>query len=150
MYRRSGIYHAANRNNFNGGLSYVLQWRDAAKLTNQLLKKYCHQPMPCMLVGHSVQFDIERLDRIGVVMPHDVQVLDIHTMYSQTHRDRDSSLKNALRDIGQPYASLHNSGNDAYYTLLLAMRLCDPQVRRMTKFDSGITYRGILINDNLD
>ena len=34
-----------------------------------------------------------------------------------------------------PHAFLHNAGNDAYYTLVLALRLCDPQSRALSTLD---------------
>lgn len=143
-------YAPPYRNSFNGGVSYVLKLHDAAKLTKKLIEEYFHQPMPCMLVGHDVEIDISRLGELGVVIPHHVQVLDTQKIYSQTHGVKGDSFKNALRNVRQPYASLHNAGNDAYYTVLLAMRLCDPLVRRMTKFDSNVTNWGMFINDNLE
>jgi len=149
---KNGQFVPHHANNFNGGVSYVLKKNDATLLMQRLVNEYFNHPMPCLLVGHDVRGDIKWLKQLGVRIPDQVEVLDTQTLYSQTHGKQGNSLKNALRDIGQPYAFLHNAGNDAYFTVLLAMRLCDPQVRRMTYFDEDAdeTSQGRQINNLLD
>lgn len=135
IHRTNGRYVPAHGANFNGGVSYVLNQRNAVELMNQLFEEYFEHSIPCLLVGHSIGCDIKWLTKLGVRMPHDIQMLDTQMLYSKTHGAKCNSLKNALLDIGQPYAYLHNAGNDSSYTLLLALKLCDPQVRKMTRFD---------------
>lgn len=144
-----GKYIASEGHNFNGVLSYMLTQYDAISLMNRLIEEYFQVPMPCLLVGHSVQGDIRRLNEFGVQMPYGAPVLDTQEMYALTRGNIGSSLKNALLDIGQPYAYLHNAGNDSFYTLLLAMKLCDPLVRRLTRFDSVDSHRADIINKRL-
>lgn len=154
MHRKNGRFVPEHSANFNGGLSYVLTKDSAIDLMQSLIDTYFHNlPMPCILVGHDVKGDIKWLSQLGIQMPTNVEVLDTQILYTQTHGRHGNSLKNALRDIGQPYAFLHNAGNDAYYTVLLALRLCDPQVRKLVNFDrtSGAEEsEGRRINAKLD
>lgn len=47
-----------------------------------------------------------------------------------------NSLKDSLRLVRQPFAFLHNAGNDAYYTLLLCLALADPFYRMASEIDT--------------
>lgn len=144
-----GKYITSEGHNFNGVLSYMLTQYEAISLMNHLIEEYFQVPMPCMIVGHSVRGDIRWLNELGVQMPYGAPVLDTQEMYALTRGKDGSSLKNALLDIGQPYAYLHNAGNDSFYTLLLAMKLCDPLVRRLTRFDCIDSFRAKIINARL-
>lgn len=136
LAKRNGKFVPEHSANFNGGLSYVLCKEEAIDLMQTLIRKYFGDDLiQCLLVGHDVRGDIKWLTQMGIEMPPKMDVLDTQTLYSHTHGKKGNSLKNALRDVGQPYAFLHNAGNDAYYTVLLALRLCDPQVRKLTQFD---------------
>ncbi|OBA20890.1 hypothetical protein METBIDRAFT_41865 [Metschnikowia bicuspidata var. bicuspidata NRRL YB-4993] len=135
---KNGDYVPDHSANFSGGDSYVFSRLQARSLLQALINFYFgpNYPFFCSLVGHDLKGDIKWLENLGVSISRNVRKLDTQTLFSYTHgRDR-ASLKNALRTLNQPYAFLHNAGNDAYYTILLALKLCDPGVRRLT----GIEY----------
>lgn len=149
IHLTNGRYVPAHGANFNGGVSYVLNQRNAVELMNHLIEEYFEHSMPCLLFGHCIGCDVKWLTKLGVRMSHDIQMLDTQMLYSKTHGAKCNSLKNALRDVGQPHAFLHNAGND-YYTVMFALKLCDPQVRKLTKFDSNNVKHGKMINSGLD
>ncbi|KAI5956035.1 hypothetical protein KGF57_003521 [Candida theae] len=87
------------------------------------------------LVGHGVPGDIKWLKSIGIEFPQTYSVLDTLEILKITHGKQNLSLAKALAKVDIPHPFLHNAGNDAYYTLLLALRLLDPGVRSLYKLD---------------
>ncbi|KAK6465994.1 good for full dbp5 activity protein 2 [Scheffersomyces coipomensis] len=125
--------------NFNGGTSFVMPITQAATLTQSLINYYFFETrnndIRTCLIGHDVKGDIKWLNTLGVKFPENVPIIDSHKLFALTQGKNGNSLKNALTRVQVPYAFLHNAGNDAYYTLLLVMRLCDPQCRRSFSLD---------------
>lgn len=62
--------------------------------------------------------------------------IDTAAVLNLTHGQQLPSLKDALRLVLQPFAFLHNAGNDAYYTLLLCLALADPFYRMAAEIDT--------------
>ncbi|KOH01316.1 uncharacterized protein DI49_0676 [Saccharomyces eubayanus] len=105
-------------------------------------------------VGHSISGDIRWLKKIGVHIPEldneldkpdgsveandlrkHIKMLDTEKIYSICYGKKGSSLGKLLRLFHMPHAFLHNAGNDAYYTLLLMLKLGDFNFRKQIGAD---------------
>ncbi|GEQ71532.1 hypothetical protein JCM33374_g5216 [Metschnikowia sp. JCM 33374] len=134
---KNGNFVPDHSSNFSGGTTHILSLKQSRALLQGLINHYFVEPhVPnCILVGHDLRGDIKWLNKLGVSIASDVRKLDTQTLFSYTHGLAGASLQNALRTVNQPFAFLHNAGNDAYYTIMLALKLCDPKVRRLTGID---------------
>lgn len=135
MRLRNGRYVPDHTDNCMSGVSHILSQEDAVEVVQYYVDQYFEANMECLFVAHGISGDLKWLVQLGVELPDDYSIIDTQQLYARSHTHNRSSLKNALRDVKQPYAFLHNAANDAYYTVILALRLCDPQIRRLTQFD---------------
>lgn len=134
---KNGKYVPDHSSNFSGQVSYLLPQKSVCTEVTKLINRFfLEKDCPCVLVGHNIKGDIKGLNKIHIKFPCGTMVLDTQTLYSWSYGISGASLKNALVTINQPFAFLHNAGNDAYYTLLLALKLCDPSVRSLLNFDT--------------
>ncbi|EGW30221.1 uncharacterized protein SPAPADRAFT_63840 [Spathaspora passalidarum NRRL Y-27907] len=124
---RNGKYVADNKNKFMGGISHVLSIKEANKMMQLLSQKYLVDKKG-ILVGHHVGSDIGFLKSLKISLPEDIDQIDTLKLH-KISRNKGGSLHMILKALGIPYAHLHNAGNDAYYTLLVALAYCDPVVR---------------------
>ena len=147
--RKNGRFVPDHSENFNGEYSYILSEAEAVKLVKNLVNYYMHDhELDCYLVGHDIRGDLNWLEGLGVVISKDTKILDTQKIYAASHGKRGGSLKNALRMACIPHAFLHNAGNDAYYTILLALALCDPVRRELSKLDHSLIEKSsIYAND---
>lgn len=134
QHKKNGRYVPEHSLNFNGGKTYVMPKVEAIDFTQLLISHYYGFVQPCYLVGHDISGDLKWLHKLGLELPVR-QILDTQSIFACSHGKQGASLRNALRAVNQPYAYLHNAGNDAYYTLLLALSLCDPFARRLNHLD---------------
>lgn len=148
----NGKYVPNNRENFLGMQSWNFNMAAAIDIVQGLIDRYFQegQDYDCSLVGHDLKNDINWLQNIGLHIPHDARELDTQTLYSYTHGRQGASLKNCLRSVNQPAAYLHNAGNDAYYTILLALKLCDPNVRAVSGFEYNLNNNDKINSTNVD
>lgn len=136
--KTNGKFVPEHSRNFNGKITYIMPQAEAVKFIQSLICYYFineRKTRECCLVGHDVRGDIEWLKKLGISFPSDTNSLDTQKIYAATHGMNGASLTNALRIADLPHAFLHNAGNDAYYTLVLALRLCDPQSRALSTLD---------------
>lgn len=135
--KNNGRYVSEHKRNFNGDMTFVMPQREAVELTQHLIEYYFkpRDTFGCCLVGHDVKGDITWLKNLGIQFPNEISVLDTQAVYRASHGKTGCSLKNALKMFHLPHAFLHNAGNDAYYTLLLALSLCDPHARESNQVD---------------
>lgn len=119
--------------NFSGAKTYVLDLEEAVTLV-QLAIGFYFEDIYCWLVGHSLKTTREWLDKLGLDFFMTPDVLDTQELFAFSHGGN-ASLEEALVRVSQPFAFLGNAGNDAYYTLLLALRLCDPLARVVSRVD---------------
>ncbi|GEQ71533.1 hypothetical protein JCM33374_g5217 [Metschnikowia sp. JCM 33374] len=134
---KNGKHVADNKDNFMGKSTWNMTLDQIRWILQELIDRYFDPGYPfyCSLVGHDLRGDLQWLDKIGVYIPSNVRQLDTQTLFAYTHGRNGASLGKCLRAVNQPFAHLHNAGNDAYYTILLALKLCDPNVRDLTEFD---------------
>jgi hypothetical protein len=140
---RNGRYVPDHADNFVGGVTYVMSREEAVKFTQTLVDYYFfYLPQKlspgkhiCSLVGHGVGGDIKWFTKLGIKFPQNMNIVDTQNLFTFTQGDKGNSLKNGLIKVEVPNAFLHNAGNDAYYTLILAMKLCDPICRDHYRLD---------------
>ncbi|KAK6455900.1 uncharacterized protein RJT20DRAFT_51633 [Scheffersomyces xylosifermentans] len=138
LERHNGRFVPDHARNFNGGTSLVMSEYEAACFIQTLINFYFepnNSKLGGSLVGHDVKGDIKWFNQLGVKFPDKVDIIDTHTLFGFTTGKNGTSLKNALIAVDIPYAFLHNAGNDAYYTLLVLMKLCDPRCRLVYSLD---------------
>lgn len=132
----NGKYCPDNKYKFMGGTSYVMSLKQCRDIMKTILDKYINQ-RGGTFVGHSIGSDIKWIRNLGI--PVDIKVPPVDTFrLFQLSRSRGCTLRGILRTLDLPHGYLHNAGNDAYYTLLAAMALCDPVVRVNKQLDTFI------------
>lgn len=131
---RNGKYVADRKFNFNGGVSYSMPQQKVQIFLQQVFAHYFLEKRG-ILVGHDVGADIKWLTKMGVKMPPYTFTADSLKIYHLTTR-KNGSLRMILRRLNIPHANLHNAANDAYYTLLAVLSLCDPQQRIRAELDT--------------
>ncbi|KAG7194549.1 uncharacterized protein KQ657_004764 [Scheffersomyces spartinae] len=125
-HKVNGKFVPDHKFGFNGGQSYLMNHKDI-KLTLQKVMANAGANDD-VFVSHGVGSDIKFLKLMGVLVPTDIATVDTHMLYSMSF-DRYATLKQTCRSLNIPVSRMHNGGNDAYYTLLAAMKICDPNVR---------------------
>lgn len=138
LHLHNGSFVADRKYFFNGGKSYTLSTPDLRMLVEQILNHYL-DTRSGILVGHDVGGDVRWLKRLGIKIPENIQSFDTFKVYLLTTK-KNGSLKKILRRLNIPHANLHNAANDAYYTLLAALSLSDPNQRVYYNLD---TYEDI-------
>ncbi|KAM9921449.1 hypothetical protein OXX59_006502 [Metschnikowia pulcherrima] len=129
--KRNGRYVPDHMHNFSEGTSTLLPLNEAKFLLQKLIDKYFgdYAESYCMFVGHDLSNDVDYLRKIGIRVPNNMLTLDTQKLFACSHGKYGASLQNALRTVKQPFSFLHNAGNDAYFTVMLALKLCDPNTR---------------------
>ncbi len=127
--KQNGKYCANNRDNYMFGktqvkrISEVFEW----------LMTEMSQPHTA-IVGHNLQADLRYLcQAIGsttVKFNHGWlrgrQHFDTQAIFKEVYlRPHEEKLEKLLRHFGIEHGYLHNAGNDAYYTLITALKLAD-------------------------
>ncbi|ODQ82789.1 hypothetical protein BABINDRAFT_28248, partial [Babjeviella inositovora NRRL Y-12698] len=132
---KNGAFVPNNRDNFLGGDSLVLSCENAATLVQLLINHYfvdLPQKNPgyeTALVGHSVKGDVTWFQSLGISFPQELLILDTKDVWVASQGDKGCNLGKILQRLRVNHSYLHNAGNDAYFTLILAMMLGDPSTR---------------------
>ncbi|KAI3405154.2 hypothetical protein KGF56_002110 [Candida oxycetoniae] len=142
-----------NKNYFSNGVSYLMTKKTAAKFIKLLLDKYLFD-LEGIFVGHAIEQDIKYLEKLGVKLSEPFHRIDTFKLH-RLSRSKGGSLASCLKSMDIPHAYLHNAGNDAYYTLLLALAYCDPATRILKNLDQytevvGNGKKKKIINDKSD
>lgn len=130
----NGTYVPDRKYYFNGGTSYSMTARELQTLLDLIFSHYLKERSG-ILVGHDVKGDIKWLSKLGIQVAPNTPTVDTLKIYQLTTR-QNGSLRKILRRMNIPHANLHNAANDAYYTLLAALSICDPEQRRRSELDS--------------
>lgn len=133
MKKTNGKFVANNKKFFIGGESYSLLMQSATKLMKQVIEKYIIEN-EAVLVGHDVLADVRWLQSLGINFPENIPTIDTLKLHQLT-RTSGGTLRTMCRNLDVPHAYLHNAANDSYYTLLVAMKLCDPNTRITKQLD---------------
>ena len=106
--------------------------REAATLTQSLINFYFisaeSKGTGCYLVGHDLKGDVKWMNSLCDV-PITIQIVGHKLLVQDIAWEGKHKFKTCTCFCPHTFAYLHNAGNDAYYTLLLAMKLCDPHSR---------------------
>ncbi|CAH6722666.1 hypothetical protein CLIB1444_10S03598 [[Candida] jaroonii] len=139
-HRKNGRFVPDHVSNFAGLNTYVMTMEDAVTFIKLLIEKYfVNSDNPCNLVGHDLNGDIKWFKTLGIEFPSNIIKVDTQFLMSlSTQKQR--SLSKSLALVGIPHSFLHNAGNDAYYTLVLALKLSDPQSRTIHGLDDGKNF----------
>lgn len=152
----NGQYVPNHVDNFNGGTTLVLSRYEAAVFVQALIDHFFvyttasengdalveenvqQQLKKTYLVGHDVGGDVKWLKNLGISLPQNHLRLDTAQMMKIQHGKDNVGLARSLQLLDIPHNFLHNAGNDAYYTLLLAFKLCDPYIRLLKRLDVAL------------
>lgn len=103
-----------------------LQYPDVSHVTCGT-KVDATQLRPVLLVGRSIQYDLNTLRRVGLGISSYpiIGVLDTHSLSCHVLPSGPYILAAVLGQLGCPFEAieLHNAGNDATYTLVAALLL---------------------------
>ncbi|KAK6201658.1 uncharacterized protein RJT21DRAFT_114272 [Scheffersomyces amazonensis] len=121
-----------NKHRFMGGISYVLSLKDCKLFIEGVIEKYINEENGAF-VGHHIVSDLKWLRSLGIKFDQNIDIVDTGQIYTISRSS--GNLREILRSLGIPHALLHNAANDAYYTLLAAMALCDPNIRIRDNLD---------------
>lgn len=140
--KRNSRYVPDKKDNFMGGTSLVMTKQKSREFLQGILEKYI-EGKDGILICHQVSSELKYFRSIGLTHRQDIKTLDTMSL-QQISRLGGNSLWATLRLLGIPYAHLHNAGNDAYFTLLAALALCDPVTRIKKNLDiySESQYKG--------
>jgi DNA polymerase III epsilon subunit-like protein len=139
----NGRFVADNKKNFLGGTSHVLDIAGSKRVLEAVLQKYLSDQQG-VLVGHDVMSDIKWLNSIGIRIHPSTPIVDSFKLYNLTQTSG-GSLRGILRALNIPHGYLHNGANDAYFTLLAVMGLCDPNIRKLKGLDTFCSEVKVLL-----
>lgn len=130
---KNGRYVPNRKHLCNTGVLYVMSQGQARSFLRLLFGHYFDKN-GAVLVGHDVGGDTTWLKKMGVDIgtPNTVDLKQLYGMLV----NGGGSLRGVLRLMHIPHANLHNAANDAYYTLLAVIALCDPAQRDLLHLDS--------------
>ncbi|MGI4815309.1 MAG: hypothetical protein ACRYGG_18525, partial [Janthinobacterium lividum] len=125
---------------FNGPKSFVMSRDEAARFAQTLFDHYCSDEgqykEPTVVVAHDIAGDLRMLGKLGVDVPNPVYGIDTKKLFEASYGRKGANVAAMLAATRIPYARLHNAGNDAYYTLLAALKMSHPQLRKLLGMDA--------------
>ncbi|CCK69158.1 Gfd2p KNAG_0C00440 [Huiozyma naganishii CBS 8797] len=141
------------------GESLVLSRKECVRFIQHLVNYYfiCTTPedrtWSRAILAHNASGDIHLLKDMGVKFPcpidydlktlssNSIYVLDTEKLHKWCYGEICCNLGRMLQLHRIPHSFLHNSGNDAHYTLQLLLALCDINHRRVYRLDD-LKYMG--------
>lgn len=139
---RNGAFVHDHKDNFLGGSSLLVPKNTAVQIIKTIFDFYFverqSQGYDAAFVGHNLTGDLNWLSKLGVAIPKYPHILDTEKIHSASHGPNGNSLGMILKRLRIPHSFLHNAGNDAYYTLIAALKLSDPQCRISQKLDDHL------------
>jgi len=125
---------------FLSGRSMLIPEVEVLKFIQLIIDSIFNQEDKAAFVGHSVNADLKSLCALGIKLPETFTSIDTFYLYACSHgfRRNTTSLGGVLNRFNIPHGFLHNAGNDAYYSLLVLLKLTDPMFRKSNKLDDYI------------
>lgn len=128
--KKNGRYCANNKDNFSFGKSHYVP---TARALSLLLEEM--RTPNTAIIGHNLPADLKylveaRFDKESVKFTHkwfkNRPTFDTQAIFKEVYlRPHQEKLEKILAFYGIPHVHMHNAGNDAYYTLLTALKLAD-------------------------
>lgn len=149
-------YVPNNKFRFINGSSYVIKKKELGPILEEILNHYGYKeitangkasstsptssseydfdnPPPLAVVGHFFTADVNFLALgFGIKLDPKLPVIDTGSIWRMTFEKSlmvKSNLTYILRKLNIPGVYLHNGANDSYYTLILLLKMVDPQLR---------------------
>jgi len=125
----NGRYVPDNKNNYNFGKSEIVKLKDIYRELKNDFDRANY------LVGHGINNDIQFLKKIQVDVSKfkkmngnsskidDYGIIETMDLFSGFFLTKPVGLEKSLRRLEIPYRSLHNAGNDAYYTMQVFLEI---------------------------
>ncbi|ODV62122.1 uncharacterized protein ASCRUDRAFT_33334, partial [Ascoidea rubescens DSM 1968] len=126
-------YVPNNKHRFINGVSYVVD-NNSIKLILDTIVNYYQGFTNIAFVGHHFSSDqafISKSFKFSIDSDK-YDIIDTSSIWQMTATGKNalkSKLSYVLYKLGIPGVYLHNGANDAYYTLIAALKLCDPELR---------------------
>lgn len=134
--KRNGKFVPDAKDFFMGKELIEMHQNDAVAFVQGLIDYYFHLKWPCHLVGHALSNDIRYFNQLGLRLPDNVPTLDSQTLFALGRpKNSQTNLRMALQELSLLAGYMHNGANDAYFTMMLLFKLCDPEIRRMLRWD---------------
>ncbi|GMM34537.1 hypothetical protein DASC09_018620 [Saccharomycopsis crataegensis] len=142
--KTNGRFVPNNKNRHINGASYIVPKHSIPKLLNEIFHRYgdpsatsktydFDNPPPFAIVGQSFYSDELFLSQFfGYTIPSNIPVIDIGKIWKMTFETsimKKSNLTYMLKKLNIPGLYLHNGANDSYYTLLILLKLLNPEAR---------------------
>lgn len=124
---KNGRFVPYNIEKFTNGTSYSMKMAELKGFLTSLFRHYLIAKEG-ILVGHNLSGDVKWLRNYGISNEVKLQTVDTDKLFRYLCQNG-ASLRKVLRRLHVPHAYLHNAANDAYYTLLACIALCDPAQR---------------------
>ncbi|KAM9925665.1 hypothetical protein OXX59_003722 [Metschnikowia pulcherrima] len=141
-YSRDDRTNESKKKDCSGIQSFTFTEKQTRSFLQRLVDHYFDPNFEiyCSLVSHDFEFTLRSLGVLGVNIMPNVRRLDTQILFALTHgHNKKSSLQASLEVVGQPYAFLDNAGHSAFYSVMLALKLCDPYVRFLVGMNERIT-----------
>jgi hypothetical protein len=130
MKLRNGKLVPDHRDYFQLGTSSICSAKEAVEKICKLIETSAGA---VALVGHGIQSDLNYILDSGLPrLPlKGITTLDTQILFMQIERNADQSrLEDVLGHFKLPSRYLHNAGNDAFYTMLIALRIAGVDVNK--------------------
>jgi len=129
LHMHNGLWVPDNRDKFNFGTSNYVTKSECKSLLCALFAQLA-ESATISLVGHSIAKDLHWLVDMGVTIPTNITQCDIAQVDCANRQDSQRrKLSKMLAEYRIEYCSLHNGGNDAFYTLACAMKMMEEEER---------------------
>lgn len=123
---RNGKWVPDNKDNFRFGTSERVSLADVPERLHDIMMSVARRSGRVYLIGHSVHADIAVLNSLGFVDPiaGKLAICDIAKAFQARYRHKSiTGLSKLLDYYGIEFDHLHNAANDAFFTLLLCLRM---------------------------
>lgn len=123
---RNGKWVPDNKDDFRFGTSERVWLADVPNRLRDIMMSVVRRSGRIYLVGHSVHADLEILNSLELVdlIAEKLVICDIAKAFQAKHRHKSlTGLSKLLEFYGIEYEHLHNAANDAFFTLLLCLRM---------------------------
>lgn len=138
LKKRNGKFVPDNKDNFLSGQSFLMSSSEAKRYMQDSITQMFDDNY-AILIGHGIGSDIDWLASEGIYFPENVEVIDTQKLWACSRGKNGGSLEKILKYLEIPYSNLHNAGNDAFFTLQVFLKLCDPKARIQYNLDTEVT-----------
>ena len=131
LHLHNGRYVPDHRDRFNFGLSQKIPAANICSVLDESFDEMASNSTN-FLIGHTIQSDIKWLSQVGINILSKIEsICDVAGAFQAiNNRHQPMSLANMLEFYSLSAHHLHNAGNDASYTLELALQMMADEDRK--------------------